>query len=279
MFGKLKQMVDEQEKADAEIVKQEKEVEQIELTEKEEAERNAEREEMEKELYGNTLSTSRKKKLSESLERRKQEEEERKKAKEEAAQKKGIDITRKAPRKKMDPYRLRLLTEIPGLPDGNQTDEAIDLPGVICKWEDMKKDIRHFDIFLLPQEGRWQYAKVHFLAEIPTDYPISPPKVKCDINTRVYHPNIDLNGNVCLSILKVMNNNNEGWKPVLGISHLLFGLLTLFYDPNPDDPLNHAAAKMMINDGVTFDKYCYDSIRGGHVEGSQFPNIYTPPKY
>jgi len=253
----------------------------------EEARRTAEREEMEKQLYGNSLTQSRKKKLAESLEKRKKEDDERQKAKEEkkkkveeAATEKGIDIKRKAPRKKMDPYRLRLLTEIPGLPGAESTpDEAIDLPGVTCHWDDMKKDIRHFNIFLVPQEGRWQHAKVRFMVEILTDYPNSPPKVKCDINTRVYHPNIDLNGNVCLSILKVMNNNNEGWKPVLGISHLLFGLMTLFYDPNPDDPLNHEAAKMMINDAKQFDQFCHDSIRGGYVQGCQFPNIYSAPKY
>ncbi|KAJ7966714.1 Ubiquitin-conjugating enzyme family protein [Quillaja saponaria] len=33
------------------------------------------------------------------------------------------------------------------------------------------------------------------------------PKVKC--KTKVYHPNIDLEGNVCLGILR------EDWKPVL----------------------------------------------------------------
>lgn len=31
-------------------------------------------------------------------------------------------------------------------------------------------------------------------------YPHDPPKVKCE--TMVYHPNIDLEGNVCLNILR-----------------------------------------------------------------------------
>ena len=31
-------------------------------------------------------------------------------------------------------------------------------------------------------------------------YPHDPPKVKCE--TMVYHPNIDLEGNICLNILR-----------------------------------------------------------------------------
>lgn len=49
----------------------------------------------------------------------------------------------------------------------------------------------------------------------------------------VYHPNINLEGNVCLNILR------EDWKPVLDINAVIYGLIYLFYEPNPDDPLNH----------------------------------------
>ena len=39
---------------------------------------------------------------------------------------------------------------------------------------------------------------------------------------QVYHPNIDLEGNVCLNILR------EDWKPVLSINSVLYGLQYLF---------------------------------------------------
>lgn len=42
------------------------------------------------------------------------------------------------------------------------------------------------------------------------------PQVKC--LTKVYHPNIDLEGNVCLNILR------EDWKPVLSINSIIYGL-------------------------------------------------------
>ena len=41
-------------------------------------------------------------------------------------------------------------------------------------------------------------------------------------NFQVYHPNIDLEGNVCLNILR------EDWKPVLNINTIIYGLYHLF---------------------------------------------------
>ncbi len=39
---------------------------------------------------------------------------------------------------------------------------------------------------------------------------------------QVYHPNIDLEGNICLNILR------EDWKPVLSINSVVYGLNFLF---------------------------------------------------
>ncbi len=39
---------------------------------------------------------------------------------------------------------------------------------------------------------------------------------------QVYHPNIDLEGNICLNILR------EDWKPVLSINSVIYGLSFLF---------------------------------------------------
>uniref|UniRef100_A0A8C9FVR4 UBC core domain-containing protein n=1 Tax=Pavo cristatus TaxID=9049 RepID=A0A8C9FVR4_PAVCR len=56
--------------------------------------------------------------------------------------------------------------------------------------------------------------------QVGQGYPHDPPKVKCE--TMVYHPNIDLEGNVCLNILR------EDWKPVLTINSIIYGLQYLF---------------------------------------------------
>jgi ubiquitin-conjugating enzyme E2 M len=59
-----------------------------------------------------------------------------------------------------------------------------------------------------------------FTFHVSADYPHKPPKVLC--KTKVYHPNIDLEGNVCLNILR------EEWKPVLNINTIIYGLNHLF---------------------------------------------------
>ena len=51
--------------------------------------------------------------------------------------------------------------------------------------------------------------------------------------TKIYHPNIDLEGHVCLNILR------DDWKPVLDINAVIYGIVYLFYESNPNDPLNH----------------------------------------
>lgn len=62
--------------------------------------------------------------------------------------------------------------------------------------------------------------KAYVFLQVGPNYPHEPPKVKCE--TAVYHPNIDLEGNVCLNILR------EDWKPVLTVNSIVYGLQYLF---------------------------------------------------
>jgi ubiquitin-protein ligase len=70
------------------------------------------------------------------------------------------------------------------------------------------------------QQGFYRGGKFSFSFKVGPGYPHEPPKVKCE--TQVYHPNIDLEGNVCLNILR------EDWKPVLTINSIIYGLQYLF---------------------------------------------------
>jgi len=101
-------------------------------------------------------------------------------------------------------------------------------------------DLTNFSIYVTPDSGYWASARYHFTFTIPALYPHEPPKVTC--NTKIYHPNIDLQGAVCLNILR------EDWKPVLDINSVIYGLVLLFYEPNPDSPLNRDAADLFRND-------------------------------
>jgi len=106
-------------------------------------------------------------------------------------------------------------------------------------------------------------GKFSFSFKMPGSYPHEPPKVKC--TTKVYHPNIDLEGNVCLNILR------EDWKPVLSISSVVYGLQFLFLDPNPEDPLNKEAAKVLRENPTQFQSNVRKTLHGAYIGNTYFP--------
>lgn len=62
------------------------------------------------------------------------------------------------------------------------------------------------------------------------EYPFKAPVVR--FQTRLYHPNVDEKGSVCLSILKA-----DHWKPQTQMKAVFEAILNLLLEPNPDDPL------------------------------------------
>ena len=122
--------------------------------------------------------------------------------------------------------------------------------------------IGNFEILIKLNDGLWKDGKYTFNFKILNNYPITSPKVIC--KNKIYHPNIDLNGSICLNILK------NDWRPIMGIQDIIHGLLFLFYEPNGSDPLNLDAAKIYRENYPQFKKNVEKSLYGGIVDGTQF---------
>ena len=129
-----------------------------------------------------------------------------------------------------------------------------------------KESIMSFEVQYTPDSSTYWYGgKYIFAFEVLEDYPVSAPLVMC--KTKIYHPNIDYNGNVCLNILK------EAWTPSFTILNLITGVYQLFIVPNPMDPLNHDVAKLMRDDLNQFKANVKKTLRGGYYFGQDFPRF------
>ncbi|OEL24534.1 NEDD8-conjugating enzyme Ubc12 [Dichanthelium oligosanthes] len=189
--------------------------------------------------------------------------------KEEAASAAG-----KPPVKKQSAGELRLHKDI----------SELNLPKTTSiSFPNGKDDLMNFEIIIRPDEGYYiifatslslsefdfiftvisRGGTFVFTFQVSPSYPHEPPKVKC--KTKVYHPNIDLEGNVCLNILR------EDWKPVLNINTVIYGLNLLFTQPNDEDPLNHEAAVVLRDNPKMFEANVKRAMAGGYVGQHYFP--------
>ncbi len=156
-------------------------------------------------------------------------------------------------------------TQSPGELRAQKDLSQLDLPkGGMIRFPGGKDKVMDFEFVLVPDEGMYREGTFLFSFHIPQTYPHDPPKVTCQ--TKVFHPNIDLDGNICLNILR------EDWSPVLSISSVIYGLHFLFLAPNPEDPLNKEASAMMERNPSQFSSAVRQALtRGCTILGTYFP--------
>lgn len=137
--------------------------------------------------------------------------------------------------------------------------------GVELEFHKGSDNLMEFKVHVMPDDGMYRGGKFTFDFKVPQTYPHDPPKVLCE--TTVYHPNIDMEGHVCLNILR------EDWKPVLTINSVIYGLTFLMLEPNADDPLNKEAAQLLESNRRQFEQVVRRSLRGGMMRVGN--NSYT----
>ncbi|KAM0748129.1 ubiquitin-conjugating enzyme [Meredithblackwellia eburnea MCA 4105] len=103
-------------------------------------------------------------------------------------------------------------------------------------------NLRYFDVEITgPDSSPFEGGNFKLELFLPEEYPMAPPKVR--FLTKIYHPNIDKLGRICLDILK------DKWSPALQIRTVLLSVQALLSAPNPDDPLaNDVAAHWKENE-------------------------------
>lgn len=127
-------------------------------------------------------------------------------------------------------------------------------PPAQCSAGPVGDDLFHWQATIMgppdsPYQGGVFFLTIHF----PTDYPFKPPKVA--FTTRIYHPNINSNGSICLDILR------SQWSPALTISKVLLSICSLLCDPNPDDPLVPEIARLYKTDREKYNELAREWTR------------------
>ena len=121
--------------------------------------------------------------------------------------------------------------------------ELIELqknPPTNCSAGPVNDDLFHWKATIMGPEDSPYYNGIFQLdIHFPNNYPFRPPK--CNFLTKIYHPNINSAGSICLDVLK------DNWSPALTIEKLLLSICSLLTDPNPDDPLDVSIAKEYKN--------------------------------
>jgi len=100
---------------------------------------------------------------------------------------------------------------------------------------------RYFHVTISgPKDSPFESGKFNLELFLPEEYPMTAPKVR--FMTKLYHPNIDKLGRICLDILK------DKWSPALQIRTVLLSIQALLSAPNPDDPLANDVAEKWKTD-------------------------------
>uniref|UniRef100_A0AC35TH82 UBIQUITIN_CONJUGAT_2 domain-containing protein n=1 Tax=Rhabditophanes sp. KR3021 TaxID=114890 RepID=A0AC35TH82_9BILA len=115
-------------------------------------------------------------------------------------------------------------------------------------------NLLHWKLLLIPNKEPYNKGAFKISIDFPAEYPFKPPKV--NFITKIYHPNVDEKGQICLGIV-----SNDQWKPAVKAEQVINCLLDLINEPEPDHPLRSDLADEYIKDKKKFMKNAEDHTK------------------
>lgn len=113
----------------------------------------------------------------------------------------------------------------------------IDPPSFCRPGSSPVTDLLRWEVVIDGPEGS-PYAGGTFPVEVQFTghHPFKPPKIT--FKTKVYHPNIDSEGQMVLDIFQ------GNWSPALTVEKLLLSIVSVLYDPMLDHPVDRHIARL-----------------------------------
>ncbi|KAJ2888386.1 ubiquitin-conjugating enzyme E2 S [Coemansia asiatica] len=89
-----------------------------------------------------------------------------------------------------------------------------------------------------PEDTPYERGQFHVRLTIDESFPNTPPKGI--FVTKIFHPNVSEQGEICVNTLK------KDWQKHYGIEHVLITVKCLLIYPNPESALNEQAGKLLL---------------------------------
>lgn len=120
-----------------------------------------------------------------------------------------------------------------------------ELPRYLRNLRSDDANVLEWHVLLLPDEPPYHHKAFGVRISFPRDYPLKPPTVA--FTTKIYHPNVDENGQVCLPIISKGN-----WEPTTKAFQVLEALNRLVNRPDLEEPVRLELVDLLTQDPELF---------------------------